>query len=99
MERSATIFGINSTLWKAIGTNPLQFGIFTTRGTQIATQCFEALGEAKFKKNYSRGRAMSKEDAVRFILREAVPAGSVGRGPAHHSRGRGGRVDRGRHDQ
>ncbi|HWE91507.1 MAG TPA: LuxR C-terminal-related transcriptional regulator [Pseudonocardiaceae bacterium] len=73
LERSATIFGINSTFWKAIGTNPLRFGIFTTKGTEIATQCFAALGETTFKQCYSRGRAMSREDAVRYILREAAP--------------------------
>ncbi|HWE89641.1 MAG TPA: LuxR C-terminal-related transcriptional regulator [Pseudonocardiaceae bacterium] len=75
MVRAATLFGISSAMLKAIGTDARNFSRFTEHAVEVAGQVFAALGEQEHRRHYRRGRAMSHDDAVRFVLGDsATPA-------------------------
>ncbi|GAA2786893.1 ATP-binding protein [Saccharopolyspora taberi] len=70
--RSATLFGIAARQWRALGANPWNFGMFTKRIVEYGAISYQELGEQGYKRHYDRGGAMSRDEAVRYVLGESA---------------------------
>ncbi|MFJ4100074.1 ATP-binding protein [Amycolatopsis japonica] len=80
--RAATLFGIGSTMWAAIGTDPRHFGRFTAHNVEVAARVVETLGLDKVKQHYRFGKSLSHQDAVRYVLEgSASPTARASNGP------------------
>ncbi|GIH62379.1 LuxR family transcriptional regulator [Microbispora siamensis] len=73
-ERAARLLGVVRTFWRAVGARLAEFRYMSRCHDECEAVTREALGEAAFQAEVSRGAALTREEALTYALRERTPA-------------------------
>jgi predicted ATPase/DNA-binding CsgD family transcriptional regulator len=79
-ERAARMLGVVQTCWQAVGARLAEFRHMSRYHDECEAVTREALGERAFQAEFSRGAALTREEALEYALLERAPAAA--RGPA-----------------
>ncbi|MFI7027986.1 ATP-binding protein [Microbispora rosea] len=73
-ERAARLLGVARTCWQAVGARLAEFRYMIRCHDECEAATSEALGERAFQTEFSRGAALTREEALVCALLERVPA-------------------------